>query len=70
MSAGRILFRFIKYKADYTYCVWLPITSNPKDTIIQRLKSMVFFCMYCDTGKPIALFIAEPIIANDEDRMH
>jgi len=28
MSAGRILFRIIKYKADYTYCIWLPVTYN------------------------------------------
>jgi hypothetical protein len=28
---------------------------NPKQEIIQRLKSMVFTCMYCDTGNPLAL---------------
>ena len=33
--------------------------SMTKQEIIERIKSMVFLCMYCDSPNPIALSIVE-----------
>jgi len=33
--------------------------SNSKQEIIERIKSMVFLCMYCDSPHPIALSVVE-----------